>query len=72
MSHERIDSAPRDGTPILIWQPSEDAWIAARWFVPSWGGQPYWQLVMAGECPEGRELVDDELIWMSMPAGPGA
>jgi hypothetical protein len=38
LTPQPISTAPKDGTPILVWDREWNAWVAARWLDGSWYG----------------------------------
>jgi hypothetical protein len=64
-----IESAPRDGTRVDLWDRSGHRWTDAHW------GVHYWRHGMpAGEPSWGRGTIDgpapDPTHWMPLPAPP--
>lgn len=77
MTWRTIDSAPKDGTWVLVYDPSLDghplvmpAVGVARWGVPEWGGgQETWVSVPLGPNPDTMDFVSAS-HWQPLPSPP--
>jgi hypothetical protein len=67
-----IESAPRDGTWILVYEPAncEPRCHVVRWGIPEWdGGDQTWVTIALGPNPDTYEP-DDATHWMPLPKPP--
>lgn len=59
-----IETAPRDGTRVVLWGASES--VLAYWYGDSLG----WQLVHTGAWAEDADVGIDPTHWRPLPEGP--
>ncbi len=67
-----IETAPKDGTWILVYEPTEDApsCHVVRWGTPEWGGgESTWVTMPLGPNPDTYDA-DDATHWQPLPASP--
>lgn len=70
-----IETAPRDGTPILVYEPSNvpgpDNFSLVTWFTWNDGTGGKWQLAECGSyAADGDTMNDDPTHWMPLPPPP--
>jgi len=63
-----IETAPLDGTEVLVWDEDTQA-VQRAAYIPYWGGDPTWQL---GTCLQfGDETSQlSPTHWMPLPKAP--
>lgn len=74
MDWQPIETAPRDGTEILVWGPTlghlGDSGFAVVTFVVCNDGNAFWRVAVG---PDGRQLallIGVATYWMPLPAPP--
>jgi len=60
-----IETAPKDGTPVLVFCPSYDLQIVVARY-----GNPYWFLAYCGTAAEDADLHETPTHWMPLPPPP--
>jgi hypothetical protein len=64
----RMDTAPRDGTPILVFV--DGAWRITRWSAPYLNGRPYEQSASWEPHTGDGVFYTDPVAWHPLPGNP--
>jgi hypothetical protein len=64
-----IETAPKDGTPVDLWQPRIGRWTNMRWDYHNWmSGKPVGEKSWGGGSRDGPDA--EPTHWMPVPAPP--
>jgi hypothetical protein len=73
MNWQPIETAPKDGRPVLLFVPDlrgdNPDWITARW---EWSTIEHgdWRLIQAGSYAGDSDICGDPTHWAALPLGP--
>lgn len=65
-----IESAPKDGTEILVWWPRVLFYVHSGMATVAWGEAEYWELVHCGEMATSARLGGEPTLWTPLPEAP--
>lgn len=60
---QSIESAPRDGTRVLLWDPLDTEWVPGRWSARDGVRAASWR-----HCPGGWPIAAEH--WLPLPPAP--